>query len=113
MFVFDHGVRNAGRPGASTPVRRVHNDHTVNSAPRRMRDHLGVDAPELLKHRFGIVNVWGPIRGPVLDSPLALCDAQSFTDDDLIASDLVSRMCGARPRRSNTIQDIAGTISRR
>ena len=71
------------------PSRRVHNDHTVNSAPRRVRDHLGADAEELLKHRFGIVNVWRPIRGPVLDSPLALCDARSFTDDDLIASDLV------------------------
>ena len=67
----------------------MHNDHTVNSAPRRVRDHLGADAEELLKHRFGVVNVWRPIRGPVLDSPLALCDARSFSDDDLIASDLV------------------------
>jgi hypothetical protein len=41
-----------------------------NSAPRRARDHLGADAEELLKHRFGIVNVWRPIRGPVQDSPL-------------------------------------------
>ncbi len=89
VFVFDHNVRNATRPGMATPSRQVHNDHTVNSAPRRVRDHLGADAEELLKHRFGIVNVWRPIRGPVLDSPLALCDAQSFTDDDLIASDLV------------------------
>jgi len=88
-FVFDHVVRNAGRPDAGEPSRRVHNDHTVNSAPRRVRDHLGADAEELLKHRFGVVNVWRPIRGPVLDSPLALCDARSFTDDDLIASDLV------------------------
>jgi hypothetical protein len=31
----------------------------------------------------------GGQSGPVLDSPLALCDAQSFTDDDLIATDLV------------------------
>jgi hypothetical protein len=89
VFIFDHTVRNAGRPGAREPSRRVHNDHTVNSAPRRVRDHLGEDAEELLKHRFGIVNVWRPIRGPVLNSPLALCDAQSFTDADLIASDLV------------------------
>jgi len=89
VFVFDHGVRNAGRPGSGMPVRRVHNDHTVNSAPRRVRDHLGADASELLKRRFGIVNVWRPIRGPVLDSPLALCDAQSFTDVDLIATDFV------------------------
>jgi hypothetical protein len=89
VFVFDHNVRNAGRPGVAVPSRQVHNDHTVNSAPRRVRDHLGADADELLKHRFGVVNVWRPIRGPVLDSPLALCDARTFTDDDLIASDLV------------------------
>ena len=89
VFAFDHNVRNAGRPGMAEPSRRVHNDHTVNSAPRRVHDHMGADAPELLKHRFGVVNVWRPIRGPVLDSPLALCDARSFTDDDLIASDLV------------------------
>jgi len=89
VVVFDHNVRNAARPGMAPPSRQVHNDHTVNSAPRRVRDHLGAEAEELLKHRFGIVNVWRPICGPVLDSPLALCDAQSFTDDDLIASDLV------------------------
>jgi hypothetical protein len=87
--IFDHTVRNIAREGAREPSRRVHNDHTVNSAPRRVRDHLGPDAPDLLKQRFGIVNVWRPIRGPVADSPLALCDARTFSNDDLIASDLV------------------------
>ena len=82
-------MRNATREGLAKPSRQVHNDHTVNSAPRRVRDHMGADAEELLKHRFGIVNVWRPVRGPVQDSPLALCDARSFTDEDLIASDLV------------------------
>jgi hypothetical protein len=89
VAVFDHNVRNATREGLAVPSRSVHNDHTVNSAPRRVRDHLGEQAEELLKHRFGVGNVWRPIRGPVLDSPLALCDARSFTDRDLIASDLV------------------------
>jgi hypothetical protein len=87
--IFDHTVRNVAREGAREPSRRVHNDHTVTSAPRRVRDHLGPDAPGLLKQRFGIVNVWRPIRGPVADSPLALCDARTFSNDDLIASDLV------------------------
>ena len=41
VFIFDHTVRNAARSGAREPSRRVHNDHTVNSAPRRVRDHLG------------------------------------------------------------------------
>ena len=85
VVVFDHNVRNATKPGHPPPSRQVHNDHTVNSAPRRVRDHLPDEADELLKNRFGIVNVWRPIRGPVQDSPLALCDARSFTDDDLIA----------------------------
>ena len=54
-----------------------------------MRDHLPHEAEELLKHRFGIVNVWRPVRGPILDSPLALCDARTFSESDLIFSDLV------------------------
>jgi len=79
VVVFDHNVRNGGRSDLPQPSRRVHNDHTVNSAPRRVRDHLGAEAEVLLQGRFGIVNVWRPIRGPVLDSPLALCDARGFT----------------------------------
>ena len=78
VSVFDHNVRNATREGLPVPSRQVHNDHTVNSAPRRVRDHLGADAEELLKHRFGIVNVWRPIRGPVQDSPLARRCAQLY-----------------------------------
>jgi hypothetical protein len=89
VFVFDHGVRNAGRRGEGKPSRRIHNDQSLKAAPQRVLYHLGAEAPELLQHRFGIVNVWRPIRGPVLNSPLAVCDARSFSDDDLIASDLV------------------------
>ena len=48
VFVFDHNVRNASRAGLAQPSRQVHNDHTVNSAPRRVRDHMGADAEELL-----------------------------------------------------------------
>ena len=49
---------------------------------------MGEEAEELLKHRFAIVNLWRPIRGPVLESPLTLCDAQSLAEEDLIPSDL-------------------------
>ena len=41
-----------------------------------------------MKHRFAIINLWRPIRGPVLESPLVLCDAQSLSEENLIASDL-------------------------
>jgi hypothetical protein len=52
---------------------------------------MGAEAPVLLRHRFQIVNVWRPIRGPLRDVPLALADASSLAPEDFIASDLVYR----------------------
>jgi hypothetical protein len=47
VFVFDHNVRNAGQPNLAPPSRQVHNDHTVNSAPRpRSPGRRGGRAPE-------------------------------------------------------------------
>src|ERR1700739_4873312 len=70
------------------PAKRVHDDYTAWSAPQRVRDLMGEEAEELLKRRFAIINLWRPIRGPVLESPLALCDAESLAEENLIASDL-------------------------
>ena len=49
---------------------------------------MGDEAEELLKHRFAEINAWRPIRGPLLRSPLALCDAQTLSEENLVASDL-------------------------
>src|SRR5262249_30341154 len=38
-----------------------------------------------------IINVWRPIRGPLLDSPLAVCDARTVAPQDLVPSDLIYR----------------------
>jgi hypothetical protein len=46
------------------------------------------EAEALLRGRFSVINVWRPIRGPVLDSPLALCDATSMAPEDFVATDL-------------------------
>ena len=43
----------------------------------------------LLQKRFSVINVWRPIRGPVQDSPLAVTDARSVAQHDLVATDLV------------------------
>ena len=98
VFVFDHTVRRrvagvadraAGAP--RQPVGRVHVDHTEQSGPQRIRDFLGEQAKDLLRGRAQVINVWRPIRGPLRDAPLAVCDAGSVAPDDLIASDLVYR----------------------
>jgi hypothetical protein len=92
VVAFDHIVRNAAMSAKGNtikiPAKRVHDDYTAWSAPQRVRDLMGEEAEELLKHRFAIINLWRPIRGPVLESPLALCDAQSLSEENLVASDL-------------------------
>jgi hypothetical protein len=89
VHVFDHNVRS--RPmakrrenGAQEPVKVAHNDYTLKSGPQRVRDLLPDEADALLKNRFAIINVWRPIRGPVQESPLAVCDAQSMVQDDFV-----------------------------
>lgn len=95
VVVFDHNVRNKTRAerktgGARLPVTYVHNDYTLKSGPQRVRDLLPADEAEaLLEHRFAVINVWRPIRGPVQDTPLAFCDAQSMGADDFVPTDLV------------------------
>jgi hypothetical protein len=95
VFVFDHMTRRRAISGDGTgdgrrqPVSRVHVDHTARSGPQRVRDLLADEAEELLQGRVQIVNVWRPIKGPLLDAPLAVCDAASVEPNDLVPSDLV------------------------
>lgn len=92
VVVFDHTIRaaeNAIERGLRQPVRMVHNDYTEKSGPQRVRELLGERAEEKLRHRYVEINVWRPIRGPVLEAPLALADAQSLAPGDLAAVDLV------------------------
>ncbi len=98
VFVFDHtvrrrvpGVEDRAAGALRQPVPRVHVDHTVTSGPQRVRDLLGDEAEELLRGRFEVVNLWRPIRGPLRDAPLAVCDARTVAAEDLVPSDLVYR----------------------
>jgi hypothetical protein len=92
VHVFDHIVRNAARMRKGSTVKgyagRVHNDYTAWSAPQRVRDLMGGEAEELLQHHYAEINVWRPIRGPLLRSPLALCDATTLSEENLVASEL-------------------------
>ncbi len=95
VFIFDHTTRRHipgaadSRTGIRQPVARVHVDHTARSGPQRVRDLLPREADGLLRGRVQIINLWRPIRGPLWDSPLAVCDASSVSFDDLVPSDLV------------------------
>ena len=96
VFIFDHTLRRR-LPGVTDrradmprqPATRVHVDHTAKSGPQRVRDLLGAEAEELLKGRVQVINLWRPIRGPLRDAPLAVCDARTVDPGDLVPSDLV------------------------
>lgn len=95
VVIFDHTVRRRvpgsddRRDGPRQPVTRVHVDHTAKSGPQRVRDLLPDEAEELLRGRVQVINLWRPLRGPLLDSPLAVADAATVPFDDLVASDLI------------------------
>jgi len=97
VFIFDRTTRRRipgsedRRDGVRQPVSRVHVDHTAKSGPQRVRDLIPDEAQKLLHGRVQVINLWRPIRGPLLDAPLAVCDAQSVDPEDLIPSDLIYR----------------------
>ena len=93
VVVFDHTLRSGNEQEREQkllrePVFTVHNDYTEWSGPQRVRDLLpAAEAEALLEHRMAVVQVWRPIRDPVLSSPLAICDARSVRPGDLIAAE--------------------------
>jgi hypothetical protein len=95
VLIFDHTIRRRvpgqadHREGARQPVARVHVDQTERSGAERVWRHLPEDAKALSEGRVRIVNLWRPIRGPVLDHPLAMADGSSLAHGDLIATDLL------------------------
>jgi hypothetical protein len=96
-YVFDHLVRKReARRSALTfgrdvegdkpsAVGRVHNDYTEESGRRRLA--LVVEDPDAVE-RYAMVNIWRSIKGPVLDTPLAVCDARTVSAADLVSSEV-------------------------
>jgi hypothetical protein len=75
------------RDGKRKPAGRIHVDYTVASGPKRAGDVLGrnfVDSHLASGGAIVPVNVWRPIKGPVLRSPLAVADAASIGQASLI-----------------------------
>lgn len=94
VVVFDHNIR--GRQGPSKaltagdvkgPVFHIHTDFSAKSAPARAGAVLGRDPVQC--QRMAAINVWRPIAEPLRDCPLAICDASSVDERDLLAADLL------------------------
>lgn len=107
--VFDHLVRRReadhaalsfgkrGADGLAAANGRIHNDYSEGSGRNRL--NLVITDPDEAARvrRYSIINIWRPIKGPVLDTPLALGDARTFMASELVAGDV------KYPRRTGEI----------
>jgi len=105
-------TRIAGGQQVQGPAKIVHGDYTLFSAPQRLKDLANppnvndtlrtvlpageslvsqgdVDASLADGGRFAIINVWRNIvEEPVQVDPLAMCDAQTVTPEDLVTFEI-------------------------
>ncbi|KAM0820284.1 hypothetical protein AB5N19_06103 [Seiridium cardinale] len=97
IFIFDHTIRRP-QPGTQDatpdgrqlrgPVQHVYIDQTYEAALGRVTFHLPNEAEKLVKGRVQIINVWRPIK-QVLRDPLALAQADSVSEEDLVPISLI------------------------
>ncbi|WP_298210611.1 CmcJ/NvfI family oxidoreductase [Acidovorax sp.] len=108
-YVFDHLVRRRehdraalsfgrkGTDGRAAANGRIHNDYTEASGHKRLALVLTDPDVAVRVKRYAIVNVWRSIKGPVLDTPLAVCDARTVMAANLVTSEV------RYPRRTGEI----------
>ena len=98
VVVFDHTIRKRMPADlkVQTEVQRpavmlVHSDYTVKSGPQRVRDLLPGEADALLSRRVAFFNVWKPLYRQVEELPLAMCDATTHDEQDMLRMELKYR----------------------
>ncbi|KAJ3541339.1 hypothetical protein NM208_g4656 [Fusarium decemcellulare] len=74
------------------PTAMAHIDFTVQEGERMLRIMFGDRAEDIISHPWKVVNAWRPLRGPLNDWPLGLCDARSVDyAADTMPADIVYR----------------------
>lgn len=98
VVIFDHTIRKRlpADLKQQTTVQRpavllVHSDYTISSGPQRVHDIVPDEADQLLKRRVAFYNVWKPLYRRVEELPLAMVDATTHDDDDMLRMELKYR----------------------
>ncbi|OQV11055.1 hypothetical protein CLAIMM_14959 [Cladophialophora immunda] len=78
-------IQNGAKVTQVTPAHYIHIDQSTDGALEVLCDNMpAAEVDQLVKTRWSIINVWRPINGPVIKDPLAVCDARTVRDDELI-----------------------------
>jgi len=61
------------------PAVFVHLDFSHAEAENMLRTIYGLEAAkQIMQHQWQVINVWRPLKGPLFDWPIAVCDAKTF-----------------------------------
>jgi hypothetical protein len=84
--IIDHTIRMSDQQdGGRGIATHAHNDYTNQSAPQRLKEHLGdIASASFFKKRVIQLNIWRPLTEPVRVAPLAIADASSVSRQDLV-----------------------------
>lgn len=89
VFVFDHTVRRGIKNSNRQPAYHVHNDYTFETGQSRALSVLGEDVLKQFNGKRMIqINVWRSIDGIVERDPLALMDATTLDNKDLVKTNI-------------------------
>ncbi|EPS36394.1 hypothetical protein H072_10097 [Dactylellina haptotyla CBS 200.50] len=85
VYIYEHQVRkrqgdkvDSPEHATSQPLTGAHCDVSPQCLKGRVRLHMGREAENLLQSRHQIINIWRPLKGPIKDFPLAVCDYNSI-----------------------------------
>ena len=77
------------KDGPRQPAERAHVDYTKNSGLTRAKQILKNNFPGFHRYRVMQLNIWRPLCSKVQSSPLAIADASTIKQNDLIETDQI------------------------
>lgn len=104
VFFFDWRLRHSGSYPKGTeidlndptdwllPSIHAHIDQAPGAVLNRTLLQLPDEAEFLLQGRVRVITVWKPLRNPVEDWPLAVCDGSNVEYSDMVETDHVRRL---------------------
>ncbi|RLL95785.1 hypothetical protein CFD26_103904 [Aspergillus turcosus] len=90
VLVFDHTLRRSDKLSAeqalsdasfAPPSKVAHVDQTYEATTEQIKLDFGHQGDAILRGRFRIINLWHPLKHPVRQHPLALCDYRTARND--------------------------------
>nr|QTE75998.1 ScyL2 [Scytalidium album] len=94
VHIIHYRVRctNSSDPNSPTgPAKVVHVDQSGPHVTERIHKAFPDCADFLLRGHVRLINLWRPINGPIQNWPLAVCDANSLPEENLIETDRIRK----------------------